>query len=81
MTKNNGLHWKYRTIDDLHEGDLAYVCFSKDPIKVKVLRILKEPNVIDVEILEGKYKGNIHQLFPDEVRLKPEEAIINCVTL
>lgn len=82
MTKTNGLHWKYRTVDDLHEGESGYISFDGKKVElVRILKIVTAQNFVEVEILKGKRKGHVHQLFPDEVRLKEEDAKVNCVTL
>lgn len=77
-----GIHWKNRTIENLKEGELAYVSFDKAKVhRVRILKILKGMDKVEIEIIDEKGKGTQHILWPDEVRLSPEDARLNCVTL
>lgn len=81
MTKFNGLHYKYRALDELKEGEIAYVSFDgKKSDSVVVLTVINERYCVKVQIKTGKYKGQYKEFLLDEVRLTPEEAKTNCVT-
>jgi hypothetical protein len=96
-TKVKPIHYENRKPVELIIGKEYYVSFGQNQARrCKLIKIDKDPERITVEIkVKSKSQqgyidvdGNIihywvstHTLFPDEIGLTPEEAVINEVTL
>ncbi len=82
-----GIHYSRRTVETMGVGDTAFLSFdSKSLCKVEILEYNKERNSASVRILEKIGRGvgdigNSYNLFADEVRKDPIDALVNRVTM
>ncbi len=82
MRKRKAIHIKDRTVEDLIVGGFYFISFDgKKTHKVELLDINNVMKMGSVKIIDGKFKGNTHSLYLDEIRLTEESAKENIVTL
>ena len=75
-----GIHFQKRTVDNLKVGQKYFISWGSTKVEEVILLELPTSNghpTVNVKMIKT---GNVHSLYPDEIRESPISALFNRVT-